>query len=254
MTDLKYLVCHLLDQNSAWLYANQQQSLSSSQIDQLNQWTDELKSGKPLAYIIGEKAFWNLTLKVNEFTLIPRPETELIIETVEQMGLHPTKILDLGTGSGAIALALATIFTQAQITATDVSIEALATAKDNAKLNKINHVTFYQSDWFGRISDSDFDLIVSNPPYLAADDNHLKDLSYEPLTALVAENNGLAAYETICAGAINHLSNNGILMFEHGWQQHHAVADIMKDAGFVDIQHRKDLLGHQRITWGILKT
>lgn len=253
MTDLKYLVCHLLDKNSAWLYANQHANLSKQQVNQLNQWVNELNKGKPLAYITGEKAFWTLTLKVNEHTLIPRPETELIIETVDQLNLQPKKILDLGTGSGAIALALATLLPQATILATDVSKQALDTARNNATNNGISTVTFQHSDWFESITDKNFDLIVSNPPYIAENDSHLSDLSYEPINALVAANNGLAAYEAICAAAKNYLSTKGILMFEHGWQQHLAVAEIMKNAGFVDIQHQQDLLGHQRITWGKLK-
>lgn len=250
VTDIRLLVCHLLSQNTAWLLAHQHDELTDAQTQQLNQWVEELKVGKPLAYITGEKEFWNLKLKVNRHTLIPRPETELMIETTEALNLQPKKILDLGTGSGAIALALATLFPKAEIIATDVSLDALETAKENAKLNQISNVEFIQSDWFSRISPMNFNLIVSNPPYIAVDDEHLAKLTHEPNTALVASNNGLAAYHTICKDARSYLQTGGVLMFEHGWQQHQDVAEIMSVAGFTDICHEKDLLGHFRITWG----
>lgn len=247
-------MCHLFKKNTAWLFANSNQTLYPAQLNQLNQWADEIKAGKPLAYITREKAFWTLKLKVNEHTLIPRPETELIIETVEQSVNLPKKILDLGTGSGAIALALATLFPKAKITASDISKDALSVARENAKINHIYHVDFIQSDWFTNIDDKDFDLIVSNPPYIAADDEHLANLKYEPITALVANNNGLADYQAICASAKKHLKPDGILLFEHGWQQHQAVADILLQNNFSEILSAKDLSGHIRITWGTFKT
>lgn len=249
--DLKLLLCHLLAKNSAWLYAHQDYYLNPDQLKQLDVWVKELKEGKPLAYITGEKAFWNLNLKVNAHTLIPRPETELIIETVQQLNLNPRVILDLGTGSGAIALALATLYPAAEIMATDISIEALHIAEENANRHQISNVELLQSDWFSNVKRGDFELIVSNPPYIAANDEHLNRLTHEPMTALVAENHGLADYQKICASAKNYLQQGGILMFEHGWQQHAAVAEIMKTHGFIHISHAKDLLGHQRITWGI---
>lgn len=254
LSELRYLVCHLLGKSSAWLFANSDASLDSNHVNQLDAWVDQLQRGKPLAYITGEKAFWNLNLKVNEHTLIPRPETEVLIETIKQLELNPQTILDLGTGSGAIALSLATEFPEAEIVASDLSPEALEVARENGQNNQISNVEFVLSDWFLSISNKLFDLIVSNPPYIDANDEHLSQLTFEPLSALVADNQGLAAYQQICAQAKNHLTVNGVLMFEHGWQQHQAVASIMKEAGFSHIQHQKDLLGHQRITWGIFKT
>jgi len=252
--DLKLLVCHLLSKNSAWLYAHSDDLINDHQIQQLNSWAEELKQGKPLAYITGIKEFWTLTLKVNEHTLIPRAETELLIETIQQLSDSPKKILDLGTGSGAIALSLATLFPKAHITASDQSIEALKVAQSNAKLNRIHNVQFIQSNWFDSFTDDSYDIIVSNPPYIDSMDEHLANLSYEPISALVADDHGLSDFKSISQKAYKYLKPGGLLMFEHGWQQSEAVSQILQDVELVNISTQKDLLGHNRITWGYLKT
>lgn len=252
--EINLLLCHLLSKNTAWLFAHQEHLLNAAQINQLHHWIDELKAGKPLAYITGTKDFWTLSLNVNEHTLIPRPETELLIETIDQLSLSPKKIIDLGTGSGAIALSLAVLFPEVEIVGTDQSTEALNVAKQNAELNQISNVTFIQSNWFEDIIDDSYDIIVSNPPYIDANDEHLVNLTYEPISALVADENGLSDFRLISQRASQFLKPGGLLMFEHGWQQAQAVSTILEQARLINIRTKKDLLGHSRITWGYLKT
>ncbi|TDR23194.1 peptide chain release factor N(5)-glutamine methyltransferase [Marinicella litoralis] len=251
--DINLLLCHLLSINTAWLYAHQEHLLTAKQIHQLDLWVEELKAGKPLAYITGNKDFWTLRLHVNQHTLIPRPETELLIEVIEQLDLSPAKILDLGTGSGAIALSLATLYPDAEITASDQSAAALKVAALNAKSNQINNVTFIQSNWFDDINADCFDLIVSNPPYIDSEDEHLVNLSYEPLSALVASDHGLSDFKKISLAASQFLKPGGVLMFEHGWQQAESVTKILENAGLVNTSTQKDLLQHNRVTWAYLK-
>ena len=251
INDLRLLVEHLLQQNRTWIYAHLEHLLSSSQIEQLTQWLKALQAGQPLAYITGEQMFWDLKLKVNSHTLIPRPDTEILIETVIELLANnpPKRILDLGTGSGALALVLAKINPNADVLAVDSSDAALAVANNNARINKISNIKFQQSDWFDGISPCQFDLIVCNPPYIAADDTHLEDLQHEPIAALVADQNGLGDYLRIIAKAKDFLIQGGLLIFEHGWQQQQQVQATLSHAGFKNIDFRKDLAGHDRITF-----
>lgn len=249
--DLRSLLGFLLQQNTAWLYTHSEQELSDTELIQLTQWFDQLIQGYPLAYITGKQAFWDLELSVNEHTLIPRPDTEIMIEVcIDLLPKPPKNILDLGTGSGAIALALAREFTTAEVIGVDASEQAIATAKLNAKKCAIDNANFKISDWFTAINKQTFDLIVSNPPYIAADDEHLPALQHEPSTALVAADAGLADFKAICAKAMTYLNPSGLLVFEHGWQQKQAVSEIMSQAGFTQIKTVKDLAGHDRITHG----
>ena len=246
---LRLLLEHSLQKNRAWIFAHPEQPLTESQISQLNQWVEALKSGQPLAYLTGEQAFWDLTLKVNSHTLIPRPDSEILIETAIELLANnsPSRILDLGTGSGALALVLAKQFPNSSVLAVDNSAEALAVANNNAVLNNIHNIQFQQSEWFDQIPAVKYDLIVSNPPYIDVDDEHLDNLTHEPITALVADNNGLAAYQAICAAASAYLQPGGLLMFEHGWQQRLQVQDIMQGFGFKNMGSRKDLMGNDRV-------
>lgn len=247
---LKLLLCHVLSVNSAWLIAHQDQSLTPTQIQQLDQLASQLAAGKPLNQITGRCAFWDLELLVNEHTLIPRPDTETLIEVVIDLSIKPQSILDLGTGSGALALVLARQFPTARVWACDVSTDALQVAEANRQALHIENLELLKSDWFTNIPVRPFDLIVSNPPYIASDDPHLEQLTHEPAQALVAANHGLAAYQAICRNSGAYLSPGAWLVFEHGWQQHQAVTALMTDSGFVNVSTRQDLQGHPRITFG----
>ena len=213
--------------------------------------------GEPIAYLIGKRGFHNIELYVAPGVLIPRPETELLVE----IGLReskrldaPINILDLGTGSGAIALAIAHDDPNAQLTATDQSTEALKIAKINAKLLNIeSRVQFFQGDWYEAIEASaSFDIILSNPPYITSQNSHLSqgDLRFEPISALTDHGNGLTCLENIISGAKRHLKPNGLLAVEHGFDQSEAVVALMKQAGFQDIQTHLDLGGHYRVASG----
>ena len=213
--------------------------------------------GEPIAYLIGKRGFHNIELYVAPGVLIPRPETELLVE----IGLReikrlnaPAKILDLGTGSGAIALAIAHEAQNAQLTATDQSIEALEIAKINAKiLNVESRVQFFQGSWYEAVEASaSFDVILSNPPYITSQDSHLSqgDLRFEPISALTDHGNGLTCLENIISGAKHHLNPNGLLAVEHGFDQSEAVVALMGQAGFQDVQTHLDLGGHYRVASG----
>jgi release factor glutamine methyltransferase len=210
--------------------------------------------GEPVAYLIGKRGFHNIELYVAPGVLIPRPETELLVE----IGLQeikrlntPVSILDLGTGSGAIALAIASDASQAIVTATDQSTEALEIAKTNAKQLKIaDRVQFFQGSWYEALETSaSFDVILSNPPYIASQDSHLNqgDLRFEPLSALTDHGTGLSCIKTIISGAQKHLKPNGLIAVEHGFDQSEAVVSLMKLAGLRDIQTHVDLGGHYRV-------
>ncbi|WP_251368492.1 peptide chain release factor N(5)-glutamine methyltransferase [Polynucleobacter sp. MWH-S4W17] len=213
--------------------------------------------GEPIAYLIGKRGFHNIELYVAPGVLIPRPETELLVE----IGLReitrlnaPTNILDLGTGSGAIALAIAHEAPDAQLTATDQAIEALDIAKINAKLlNMESRVQFFQGSWYEAIEASaSYDVILSNPPYITSQDSHLSqgDLRFEPISALTDHGNGLTCLESIISGAKHHLNPNGLLAVEHGFNQSEAVVALMQQAGFQDVQAHLDLGGHYRVASG----
>ena len=226
----------------------------------LNEWKSlESKRilGEPIAYLIGKRGFYNIELYIAPGVLIPRPETELLVE----IGLYeikrlnaPAKILDLGTGSGAIALAIAHEAPQAMVTATDQSNQALEIAKANAKQLKLaDQVQFFQGSWYEALeAGTSFDVILSNPPYIAAQDTHLSrgDLRFEPLSALTDHGDGLACLKIIISDANQHLNQNGLLAVEHGFDQSEAVVALMKSAGLRDIQTHLDLGGHHRVASG----
>lgn len=210
--------------------------------------------GEPIAYLIGKKGFHNIELFVAPGVLIPRPETELLVEIalreITLLGI-PARILDLGTGSGAIALAIANEAPQVLVTATDQSNEALTIAKTNAKQLKLSErVQFLQGSWYEALDKNmSFDIILSNPPYIASHDFHLSqgDLRFEPASALTDQGNGLTCLEKIIAGAKPHLNPNGLLAVEHGFDQSEAVVALMESAGLRDVQTHLDLSGHYRV-------
>lgn len=212
------------------------------------------EQGEPIAYLIGERGFWTLDLEVSPATLIPRPETELLVEQVllKLADCRQAAVLDLGTGTGAIALALASEQPHWQLTACDVQPDAVQLAERNRQALALSNVSVLNSDWFASIGDARFDCIVSNPPYIDADDGHLSqgDVRFEPRSALVAKNCGLADIEKIISGSDNYLLAGGWLLLEHGYNQAEAVRQLLRQAGFQCVFTERDLADLERVSGG----
>lgn len=254
--DAQLLLGHLLQQNRAWLIAHDDQTLPEAMAAAFEDGRRRVADGEPLAYLIGEQAFYGLRLQVTPAVLVPRPDTETLVDWA--LALLPTlarprpRVIDLGTGSGAIALAVAQAHPAADVSATDLSAEALAVARGNAQRLKLT-VTLTQGAWWQAVAaDARFDLVLCNPPYIAAGDSHLPALRHEPLMALSPGGDGLDAYRQIITGAADHLAPGGWLLFEHGWDQADAVADLLRQAGFSRIATRCDLAQRPRCTGGCL--
>lgn len=209
--------------------------------------------GEPLAYLTGEQEFWSLSLQVNPDVLIPRPETELLVEAaLDRLPVgRPSRVADIGTGSGAIALAIASERPRAEVLGTDLSPAALETARSNARRLSLERVRFAEGSWCEPL-EGWWDLIASNPPYLAGDDPHLDqgDLRFEPRMALTPDGNGLSAFEAIIAGAGKRLAEGGWLLFEHGYAQGEAVRALLRAAGYTAVETLSDLRGLERVTLG----
>lgn len=254
--EAEILLCYVLNKNRAYLFAHAEELLSKEHFEHFQNLIAERAQGVPIAYITGERDFWSLHLKVNRHTLIPRHETELLVElALEKIPNEPnTFILELGTGSGAIALAIAKERPLWQITACDVSEEALLVAKENAQCHQIKNVSFYHSDWFSNIPQRKYHAIVSNPPYIAEQDPHLNqgDLCFEPRNALVSKQDGLADLQIISKQGYDYLLPNGILLLEHGYDQKINVRAILNKLGYRNVQCWKDLQGHDRVSGGWL--
>ena len=259
--EAKILMAHVLKKHyqlpRSALLSRDDLELNAKAFDEWKSLESKRIQGEPIAYLIGKRGFHNIELYVAPGVLIPRPETELLVEIGLREIKHLnalTKILDLGTGSGAIALAIAHDAPNAQLTATDQSIEALEIAKINTKiLNVESRVQFFQGSWYEAIEASaTFDIILSNPPYITSQDSHLSqgDLRFEPISALTDHGNGLTCLETIISGAQHHLNPNGLLAVEHGFDQSGAVVALMQQAGFQDVQTHLDLGGHYRVASG----
>jgi len=210
----------------------------------------------PIAYLLGKREFWGLPLKVTRDTLIPRPETELLVELVLAKVSEPQsyRIADLGTGCGAIALALARELPESTVVATDNSWAALRVAEENAKSLNINNVQCMQGTWCGPLDAVAFDFIVSNPPYINKSDPHLKqgDVRYEPRSALVAEDQGLADIEAIIRQAPLHLKHGGMIAFEHGFEQAVLVRELLQKRGFSSVETIQDMAKLDRVSYGLL--
>lgn len=253
--DAEILLAMVLDKPRSYLYAHSDKQPDEERFDIFTGMVHRRVQGEPVAYITGRREFWSLDLVVNRHTLIPRPETEVLVEqALGRLAQAPARVLDLGTGSGAIALALASERPADAVVATDASEQALAVARYNASRLQIGNVEFAHGDWFGAVPGRCFDLIVSNPPYVAAGDPHLeKDgLPYEPPSALVAGADGLDCIRHLAGQAPAHLAGGGHLLLEHGYDQAEQVAEILAGAGFVDISHHQDLGGIIRVTAGRL--
>ncbi len=252
--DAEVLLLHVLGKPRAWLYAHADDALPAAQQAAFDALVQRRVAGEPVAYLTGSRAFWSLDLDVSPATLIPRADTERLVElALERLPPgQPRQVVDLGTGSGAIALAIARERPQAQVVATDASAAALAVARGNAARNRIANVEFVEGFWFAAVPGRRFDLIASNPPYIAAGDAHLEqgDLRFEPPGALASGVDGLDDIRVIVAAAGTHLRDGGWLLLEHGYDQGPAVRALLQAADFVGVATWQDLAGHDRVSGG----
>ncbi len=250
--DAEWLLMHVLGVERAWLFAHATDRMDAAKTAQFQALVERRAAGEPVAYLTGRRGFWSLDLEVTPATLIPRPETEELVE--QALSRLPVDsactVADLGTGSGAIALAVADERPRARVLATDASVAALAVARANARRLGLSHVEFAQGDWLAPLAGRRFDVIVSNPPYIEADDPHLGqgDLRHEPATALVSGADGLDAIRVIVRCARDHLEPGGWLLLEHGWNQGEAVRALLREASYAEIFTATDLENRDRVT------
>jgi release factor glutamine methyltransferase len=254
--DAEILLAHCLQKNRTWLKTWADKSLSLAEIAAFQHLLTQRQTGIPIAYLMGYRDFWNLRLQVSSATLIPRPETELLVElALEKLATlsgQIVSVLDLGTGTGAIALAIAQERPDIQLLAVDASSAALDIARSNAQLNQINNVSFVQSNWFSELPSQCFDLIVSNPPYIEQHDQHLQqgDVRFEPMSALVSGLDGLDDIRHIIQCAPAWLKPQGWLLLEHGYNQGQAVSALMLKHGLQNVQCLPDWAGIERVNLG----
>jgi len=252
--DTEILLAYCLDKDRSYLRAWPEAEVAQSALELFDILFARRQQGEPVAYLTGSRGFWSLDLKVSPATLIPRPETELLVEKTLALfqSKPPASLLDLGTGSGAIALALATEFPSCAIMGCDSEVAAVALAESNRLALGLDNVKFFLSDWFASVPQQRFDCIVSNPPYIDPGDPHLQcgDVRFEPVSALVAENAGLQAIEHIVSFAAGYLNPQGCLLLEHGYQQGSAVRGLLAAMDFQEVETCKDLAGLERITVG----
>lgn len=247
----RILLCHALGLPRVALITQSERVLTDEETAFLNALLQRRLDGEPIAYIVGEREFFGLPFKVTPAVLIPRPDTELIVELALERVEQGQRLLDMGTGSGAIAVAISYSRPDIDVTALDVSEDALEIAATNAATNGAR-VRFLRSDWYAALADERFHLIVSNPPYIVAGDRHLSegDLRFEPVDALTDHADGLSDIRTIVDGAGPHLENTGWLLLEHGYDQAAAVRALLTARGFTEVQSWRDLAGIERVSGG----
>ncbi|WP_447879171.1 peptide chain release factor N(5)-glutamine methyltransferase [Serratia fonticola] len=251
--DAEILLGFVTGRARTYLLAFGETPLTAEQTEQLTVLLARRERGEPVAYLVGEREFWSLPLSVSPATLIPRPDTECLVElALERLPAAPSAILDLGTGTGAIALALASERPDCQLTGIDLQPEAVALAQHNAQKLAINNARFLQGSWFTPVAGQKFALIASNPPYIDEADPHLGqgDVRFEPCSALVAAEQGLADLAAIVQQAADYLEPQGWLLLEHGWQQGENVRALLNAAGFIAVATHRDYGGNDRVTLG----
>jgi release factor glutamine methyltransferase len=252
--DAELLLLHVLARPRSWLFAHAGETVAAADAARFRALVARRAQGEPVAYLTGSRGFWTLDLAVTPATLVPRPDTELLVELA--LARLPAdadaRVADLGTGSGAIALSIAKERPRAQVVATDASPDALVVARGNARRNGIGNVAFREGSWLAPLAGETFDLIASNPPYIAEGDTHLAqgDLRFEPAMALASGADGLDDIRIIVAAAPAHLRPGGWLLLEHGWHQGDAVRALLRDAGFVEVATGRDLEDRDRVTLG----
>lgn len=251
--DVELLLAFVLNKPRSFLRTWPEKQLETEQLERFEALLKARQEGQPVAYLIGNQGFWSLDLAVNPSTLIPRADTELLVEAALELAPeHSLQVLDLGTGTGAIALALAVERPLWSVMGVDRVAEAVTLAQQNAKRNQIHNARFITSFWFTSLKQQRFDLIVSNPPYIPVDDRHLRqgDVRFEPSSALVSGADGLEDIRLIIAHSVAHLNNQAWLMLEHGYDQAQSVQSLLSAAGFQQVHSRRDLAEHERISLG----
>lgn len=251
--DAEILLEFVTGKGRTYILAFGETAITDAQREQLDWLLARRKQGEPIAHLTGVREFWSLPLFVSPATLIPRPDTECLVEqALARLPSGPCRILDLGTGTGAIALALASERPDCTVTAVDVMPDAVALARRNVERLRLNNVSVLQSSWFAALESRMFEMIVSNPPYIDEDDPHLAqgDVRFEPLTALVAANQGLADLDHIVTTSRQHLLPGGWLLVEHGWTQGEAVRALFTRAGYAAVETCRDYGGNERLTLG----
>ncbi len=254
--DAELLLAFVLEKPRSYLYTWPDKTVTEAQVAAFMTLLERRQRGEPVAYLLGRQGFWTLDLQVAKHTLIPRADTELLVESALQLAdaSSTLKVLDLGTGTGALALALASERPLWAVTGVDRIESAVALAQNNQRQLQLANVEFLSSHWFSALTAQRYDLIVSNPPYIADNDPHLQqgDVRFEPLSALVSGPDGLDDIRLIIAQAPSYLTANGWLLLEHGFDQASAVRELLQQAGFIDVSSQRDLSGHQRISLGPL--
>jgi release factor glutamine methyltransferase len=251
--DVKCIVCHVLGVETSWIIIHDDFEIPCDQEKVLNDMISARAAGKPVAYIIGHRGFWSLDLRCSECTLIPQPDTETLVETALKHASNGARVLDLATGTGAVALAMKSERPDLIVEGCDVVPQAVELADENARLNCLD-VAFYVSDWFSGVKGK-FNLITANPPYISSDDPHLSqgDVRFEPLSALVAGDDGLADLRYIISTASEYLVDGGVLLLEHGYNQADVVRDMFASSGYSSIDTVIDFGGNPRVTYGFFR-